>query len=64
MKMGVIDPFKPGVMHMAEQMMIMEYIYPEKTGFQKMIYDTSSGKVLGLHHVVMAQRIHFHTLPI
>jgi len=51
MKMGAIDPRKPGVTPMAERMMIMGHLYPEKTGFQKMIYDAVSGKVLGLHHV-------------
>ncbi|MFH1933387.1 MAG: NAD(P)/FAD-dependent oxidoreductase [Pseudomonadota bacterium] len=51
LKLGIADARKPGVTPMAERMMIMGHLYPEKTGFQKMIYDADSGKVLGLHHV-------------
>jgi len=51
LKMGIKDANKPGITPMAERMMLMGHIYPEKTGFQKMLYDGPSGKVLGLHHV-------------
>jgi dihydrolipoamide dehydrogenase len=51
LKLGIADAHKPGVTPMAERMMIMGHLYPEKAGFQKMIYDAYSGKVLGLHHV-------------
>lgn len=51
LRMGIKDANKPGITPMAERMMLMGHIYPEKTGFQKMLYDGSSGKVLGLHHV-------------
>ena len=51
LKLGIADARKPGVTPMAERMMIMGHLYPEKAGFQKMIYDADSGKVLGLHHV-------------
>ncbi|MBU1695847.1 MAG: FAD-dependent oxidoreductase [Proteobacteria bacterium] len=51
LKMGAIDLEKPGITPMAERMMLMGHLYPEKTGFQKLIYDAGSGKVLGLHHV-------------
>lgn len=51
LKLGVLDPRKPGVVPVAERMMLMGHLYPEKAGFQKMIYDPNSGKILGLHHV-------------
>lgn len=50
-RMGIKDANKPGITPMAERMMLMGHIYSEKTGFQKMLYDGPSGKVLGLHHV-------------
>lgn len=51
LRMGITDADKPGITPMAERMMIMGHIYPEKTGLQKMIYDERSGRVLGMHHV-------------
>ena len=51
LKLGIADPQKPGVTPMAERMMLMGHIYPEKAGVQKLIYDANSRRVLGLHHV-------------
>jgi len=51
LRMGITDAGRPDLTLMAERMMLMAHYHPEKTGFQKMIYQGSSGQVLGLHHV-------------
>ncbi len=51
LRMGIGDAAKPGITPMAERMMLMGHFFPERTGFQKMIYEGRSGRVLGLHHV-------------